>query len=67
VQRRIIAAASDWLRPGGALLIETGRDQSVITAGEMRAAGLVTSVLPDDDRDATVVVGTTRTGGDHGD
>jgi hypothetical protein len=38
----------------------------VITAGEMRAVGLVTAVLPDDDRDATVVVGTTQTG-DHGD
>ena len=59
VQRRIIAAAPEWLRPGGALLIETGRQQSVITAGEMLRAGLDVSVLPDDDREATVVVGST--------
>jgi release factor glutamine methyltransferase len=58
VQRRIIAEASSWLRPGGSLLIETGRQQSVITAGEMRAVGLRVEVVTDDDRDATVVVGT---------
>lgn len=58
VQRRIIADAAVWLRPGGSLLIETGREQSAITAGEMRAVGLVAEVLVDDERDATVVVGT---------
>ncbi len=59
VQRRIITAAPGWLRPGGSLLIETGREQSVITAGEMRAVGLTVTVVTDDERDATVVVGTT--------
>jgi release factor glutamine methyltransferase len=58
VQRRIIAEAPDWLRVGGSLLIETGREQSVITAGEMRAVGLGVEVVVDDERDATVVVGT---------
>jgi release factor glutamine methyltransferase len=58
VQRRIIAEAPDWLRVGGSLLIETGREQSVITAGEMRAVGLEVEVVVDDERDATVVVGT---------
>lgn len=57
VQRRIIAAAPGWLRAGGYLLIETGREQSVITAGEMRRSGFVTEVVVDDERDATVVVG----------
>ena len=42
----------------GSLLIETGREQSVITAGEMRAVGLRVEVVVDDERDATVVVGT---------
>lgn len=58
VQRRIIADAAVWLRPGGSLLIETGREQSAITAGEMRAVGLVTEVVVDDEREATVVIGT---------
>jgi release factor glutamine methyltransferase len=62
VQRRIIAAASAWLRPGGSLLIETGREQSVITAGELRAAGLSVEVVADDERDATVVVGSNSRG-----
>lgn len=58
VQRRIIAGAPGWLRPRGSLLIETGREQSVITAGEMRAVGLTVEVVVDDDREATVVIGT---------
>ena len=60
VQRRIIAEAPGWLRAGGSLLIETGREQSVITAGEMRAVGLAVEVVVDDERDATVVIGTAR-------
>ena len=62
IQRRIIAGAPGWLRAGGSVLIETGREQSVITAGEMRAVGLRVEVVVDDERDATVVVGTVRTG-----
>jgi release factor glutamine methyltransferase len=58
VQRRIITGSRAWLRPGGSLLIETGREQAVITAGEMRAAGLTATVVTDDQRDATVVIGT---------
>jgi release factor glutamine methyltransferase len=58
VQRRIITGAPAWLRSGGSLLIETGREQAAITAGEMRAAGLTATVVTDDERDATVVVGT---------
>lgn len=60
LHRRIIADARRWLRPGGHLLIETGRDQSVITAGEMRAYGFQTQTVIDDERDATVVVGTSE-------
>ena len=60
LHRRIIADARRWLRPGGQLLIETGREQSVITAGEMQAHGFETEVVVDDQRDATVVVGTSE-------
>lgn len=59
VQRRIIAEAPGWLRAGGSLLIETGREQSLVTAGEMRAVGLRVEVVVDDDRDGTVVIGRT--------
>ena len=57
IHRRIIAAARTWLRPGGHLLIETGREQSAITAAEMSHAGFEVEVVLDDERDATVVVG----------
>jgi release factor glutamine methyltransferase len=57
IHRRIIAGAPSWLRRGGRLLIETGREQSVITAAAMRDHGLDVDVVIDDDRDATVVVG----------
>jgi release factor glutamine methyltransferase len=58
VQRRIITGAPRWLRPGGSVVIETGREQSLITAGEMRAVGLWVQAVVDDERDATVVIGT---------
>jgi len=57
VQRRIIAGVRDWLAPGGALLIETGRLQAPVTAAAMAAAGLAADVLSDDELDATAVMG----------
>lgn len=57
LHRRIAVAAPAWLRPGGALLIETGEHQASGTAAAMRAAGLATRVEHDDDREATVVLG----------
>lgn len=60
VHRRIIAEAPLWLRPGGRLLIETGREQSVITTAELERSGFAAEVITDDDRDATVVVGSRR-------
>ncbi|MCZ2839471.1 putative protein N(5)-glutamine methyltransferase [Modestobacter sp. VKM Ac-2985] len=56
VQRRVVAAASDWLAPGGALLIETGRQQAPATRAACAAAGLTARVVEDDDLAATVVV-----------
>ena len=57
VQRRIVAAAPDWLAANGALIIETSRRQAPATAAAMTAAGLVTTVVTDDDLAATAVVG----------
>jgi release factor glutamine methyltransferase len=60
VQRRLIAQAPHWLRPGGHLLVETSERQAPATAGCMAGAGLVTRIVLDDERGATVVIGTRR-------
>jgi release factor glutamine methyltransferase len=58
VLRRIIAGAPDWLAPGGALLFETGTAQIADAVAAVRTAGLHPRVVEDDERGATVVVGT---------
>ncbi|MGK5548865.1 putative protein N(5)-glutamine methyltransferase [Streptomyces sp. URMC 127] len=62
VQRRVAAAAVDWLAPGGHLLVETSERQAGRTAGVFTAAGLSAQVVVCDDLDATVVVGTAPPG-----
>ena len=57
VQRRVAAGAPGWMRPGGRLLIETGRAQAEGTARLLTSAGLAASVETDDDVDGTVVLG----------
>jgi release factor glutamine methyltransferase len=57
VQRRVAAGAADWLRPGGRLVIETGRDQAEHTAALMTRAGFSTSVETDDEIGGTAVLG----------
>ena len=57
VQRRVVAGASGWLRPGGVLLLESSRAQAPVTADLMRAAGLEPRVHEDDDIDGTAVAG----------
>jgi release factor glutamine methyltransferase len=57
VQRRVAADACIWLRPGGRLVLETGRDQAERTAALLGAAGLSTSVETDDEIGATAVLG----------
>jgi release factor glutamine methyltransferase len=57
VQRRIIDGATDWLAPGGHLLIETSRRQATGTVAAFGAACLRARVVTDDDLDATAVVG----------
>lgn len=56
VQRRVAAAAPDWLAPGGHLLIETSRDQAPRTAAACTRAGLITRVASSDELYATVVI-----------
>lgn len=58
VQRRICATAREWLAPGGALIIETGRTQAAATAALMGAAGLTPTVAADPEIGAVAVVGT---------
>ncbi|RBY81675.1 putative protein N(5)-glutamine methyltransferase [Geodermatophilus sp. TF02-6] len=58
LQRRVAAGAARWLAPGGTLLLETSRHQAARTAAAVGAGGLQVSVVRDDERDATVVVGT---------
>ena len=57
VQRRVVAEAPTWLRPGGLLLVETSRAQAERTAELFSSAGLDPSVETDDEIGGTVVVG----------
>jgi release factor glutamine methyltransferase len=58
VARRVIADAPSWLSPGGSLLFETSEDQGPAAVATVAQAGLAPRVVTDDDRGATVVVGT---------
>ena len=58
VARRVIADAPRWLAPGGSLLFETSEDQAAAAMVTVAAAGLSARMVTDDDRGATVVVGT---------
>jgi len=58
VARRVIASARAWLAPGGSLLFETSEAQAPAALETVAAAGLVARLVTDDDRGATVVVGT---------
>ena len=57
-QRRVIAGASDWLAPGGHLLIETSAGQADATRQLFIAAGFDARIATSDEINATVVVGT---------
>jgi len=57
VQRRVVMEAAAWLRPGGRLVLETGRDQAERTEALVTAARMCASVESDDGIGATVVLG----------
>jgi release factor glutamine methyltransferase len=63
VQRRITGGLGPWLAPGGTVLVETGRHQVARSADLLRAAGLATEVVLDDEVDGCAVLGRTRGGG----
>ena len=63
VQRWVIAEARAWLRPGGHLLVETGRPQLEATSAAFRAAGLTVAVASDEDSGGLVVWGATYPNG----
>jgi release factor glutamine methyltransferase len=54
----VIAAAPLWLAPGGSLLFETSEDQAPAAVAAVTAAALRARLVTDDERGATVVVGT---------
>ncbi|MDX3853566.1 putative protein N(5)-glutamine methyltransferase [Streptomyces sp. AK02-01A] len=58
VLRRVTAAASVWLAPGGHLLFETSRRQAAAAVETVTRDGLVSQVATSDELDATVVVAT---------
>ena len=58
MHRRVAALAPAWLRPGGVLLVETSPGQAPLTAAAVRAAGLATEVVTDEEVGGCVVVGT---------
>ncbi|MGF9966245.1 putative protein N(5)-glutamine methyltransferase [Bacillus rhizoplanae] len=58
VQRRVAAAAPDWLAPGGHLLVETSERQTKQTVEIFARNGLIPQVACSNELDATVVIGT---------
>ncbi|WP_409239027.1 putative protein N(5)-glutamine methyltransferase [Streptomyces sp. PA5.6] len=58
VLRRVTAEAPAWLAPGGHLLFETSEGQVTAAVDAVERAGLVARVVSDEERYATVVVGT---------
>lgn len=58
VQRRLVAAAPEWLAPGGHLLVETSAGQAQLTAALFTRHGLRPRIRRSTALDATVVVGT---------
>jgi release factor glutamine methyltransferase len=60
VQRRIVAAAPEWLTTNGHLMIETSARQSAELAQAFDSAGFAARVERNDDLDATVLSGRLR-------
>lgn len=60
VLRRIAAVATDWLAPGGHLLVEESEQQAPFAVEVMRNHGLTARIAEDEDLGATVVIGTRR-------
>jgi release factor glutamine methyltransferase len=57
VLRRVVAAAGEWLAPGGHLLFEMSAHQTPAAVDLLHVAGLTPEVATDDDLAATVIIG----------
>ena len=66
VHRRVAAIAPRWVRPGGAVLVETSERQAPATAELLRRNGFDVHIVRDEELDATVAVGILRRGNDPG-
>lgn len=60
IQRRIAAAAPEWLRPGGCLLVETSVRQGPVSAEIMAAHGFTATISHSEELAGTVVTGRLR-------
>lgn len=60
VHRRIAAGLAEWLAPEGVVLIEVSPAQAPILELILADAGCSTTTVRDDERDATAVMGTSR-------
>ncbi|MGW2842737.1 putative protein N(5)-glutamine methyltransferase [Streptomyces sp. NPDC001493] len=58
VMRRVVAAAPEWLAPGGSLLTETSERQADNALATVRGGGLDARIATSDELWATVVIGT---------
>ncbi|WP_269939201.1 putative protein N(5)-glutamine methyltransferase [Arthrobacter sp. HY1533] len=57
LHRRIAREASQWLRPGGSLLLESSARQAPLSAAILASCGLTVTIASHDELDATVVAG----------
>jgi release factor glutamine methyltransferase len=57
VQRRVVAGSGAWLRPGGHVLVETGRSQLGATTVAFEEAGMVVTVHSDEESGGLVASG----------
>jgi release factor glutamine methyltransferase len=57
ILRRVAADAAAWLAPGGHLLIETSEEQAADAAAVFARHGLTPSVVSDEERGSTVLLG----------
>jgi release factor glutamine methyltransferase len=57
VQRRVITGSGAWLRPGGHVVVETGRSQLAATTAAFEEAGMAVTVSSDEESGGLVVSG----------
>lgn len=58
IQRRVVVEASQWLAPGGHLLVEASAAQAPVSAGFFAEHGLRAAIIAAGEIDATIIVGT---------